>query len=439
MNILVIGQTTLHWGRMEHGNIGNFYVLEPFINLLIDIFDGCNISTTLQLSDEFISGKPITVLPMEYYYGFRENELSYSINELNLVDSFLESGIWNEKTGYIDAVLNSDIIIDYSGDIWGDNADFLGPDRFEVGLCKDLVAQKLNKPIYLIAGSPGPFGNPRTKDLAKEVFQNFTLVTNREPISTEILARDGFDVSKVHDLACPAFLFEPDFNVNVDEIFQKAGIPKDERPIIGFILCGWNFISGPFDRWPRDDNEYASFVELIEYLTNKYDVSVCLLSHSNGFPIPPAEFKLIHGRDYPIVKQLQKILQERGIARHVYCLDGVYNPKVTKAIIGRFDMLISGRVHGAVAGLSQFVPTVILDYGHEPKAHKLKGFARVSGVEQFLANPEDTNDMMQKAEMCWLNRSSVRNFLINQIPMVQKKSRDNVNIIKKSYNDYNSN
>ena len=30
MKIFVIGQCTLHWGRMEYGNIGNYYVIEPF-------------------------------------------------------------------------------------------------------------------------------------------------------------------------------------------------------------------------------------------------------------------------------------------------------------------------------------------------------------------------------------------------------------------------
>ena len=30
MNILVIGQTTMQIGRMEFGNIGNYYIIEPF-------------------------------------------------------------------------------------------------------------------------------------------------------------------------------------------------------------------------------------------------------------------------------------------------------------------------------------------------------------------------------------------------------------------------
>jgi len=30
-NILLIGTIgTLHWGRMEFGNIGNYYIIEPF-------------------------------------------------------------------------------------------------------------------------------------------------------------------------------------------------------------------------------------------------------------------------------------------------------------------------------------------------------------------------------------------------------------------------
>lgn len=30
MKVFVIGQCTLHWGRMEFGNIGNYYIVEPF-------------------------------------------------------------------------------------------------------------------------------------------------------------------------------------------------------------------------------------------------------------------------------------------------------------------------------------------------------------------------------------------------------------------------
>ena len=41
--IFVIGQCTLHWGRMEFGNIGNYYVTEPFFRELHRVFPEAHI------------------------------------------------------------------------------------------------------------------------------------------------------------------------------------------------------------------------------------------------------------------------------------------------------------------------------------------------------------------------------------------------------------
>jgi colanic acid/amylovoran biosynthesis protein len=104
---------------------------------------------------------------------------------------------------------------------------------------------------------------------------------------------------------------------------------------------------------------------------------------------------------------LYRILQKTEIADSVYLMDGLYDPKITKGIIANFDMLISGRVHAAVAGLSQNVPTVIIDYGHEPKAHKLQGFAQVAAVQQYVANPADKDNLIEVVDACWNNRKIV--------------------------------
>src|SRR5690606_14114663 len=151
----------------------------------------------------------------------------------------------------------------------------------------------------------------------------------------------------------------------------------------------------------------------------------CLMSHSNGFIPGTQPFELIHGRDYPVTKQLEKILVEKGFGGRLFTLDGVYDAWTTKAIIANFDMLISGRVHAAVSGLSQFVPTVVIDYGHEPKAHKLKGFANEAGMIDYVANPEDVEDMSGKFEKCWTNREALRTVLNQNIPLVQQKAKRN--------------
>ncbi|MFT3885240.1 MAG: polysaccharide pyruvyl transferase family protein [Flavobacteriales bacterium] len=382
MKILVIGQCTLHWGRMEFGNIGNYYIIEPFFRELHRAFPGCSIATTFQLSEGFRERERVSVLPMELYYGWTGHDLADAQAELSIAEEFARSGTLRSTTPYIDAVRGSDLIIDFSGDIWGDNADLLGADRFHVGLCKDRTAQLLGKRTAMIAGSPGPFSEGKNLDLARQVFAAFDLVTDREPVSRGVLEHMGFDLSRLQDLACPAFLFEPAQGPAVDALIEQEGLNSD-RPIVGFILCGWNFQQGPFDKWPRNDSDYTVFAEVIEHIGSKLGARVCLMSHSNGFPIPPRPFELQHGRDYPVIKQLASVIAARGKAKGVFTLDGVYDAWTTKALIGRFDMLVSGRIHAAVAGLSQHVPTVIIDYGHEPKAHKLLGFATVASVSDL--------------------------------------------------------
>ena len=416
---------------MEFGNIGNYYIIEPFFRLLHDTYPNAKIKTTMQLSQRFCDKESVQVLPMDLYYGWKNNELQSVKEELIISEEYKSTGKLSESTPYIDEVLNSDLVVDFSGDLWGDNADLLGNNRFEIGLLKDKIAQNLGKKVVMLAGSPGPFTNVETKSLSKNVYQGFNLVTNREPISTELLRKNGFDLTNTKTLACPAFLFAPSSGEQTEKLVNKLlNKSRCNRPVIGFILCGWNFVEGPFDKWPRSNEDYLKFAELIEYMTETLQFRVCLMSHSNGFDVPVVNFKLKHGRDYVVIKQLERVLLERGISKHFYTLDGVYDTWDTKAILGSFDMLISGRIHAAVASLSQYVPTVIIDYGHEPKAHKLQGFAKVAGVADFIANPNELDDLKDKVNFCWKGKNDIKKKLQASIPQVKNLSRLNFELLK---------
>lgn len=429
MKILLIGQCTLHWGRMEFGNIGNFYIIEPLIRELHSAFPNAEINTTFQMSESFCRKERVNVLPMSLYYSWTDQDLKTALIELASAKLFHATGLLPQQTPFIGAVLDSDLVIDFSGDIWGDNADFLGKDRLLIGLIKDRVAQLLGKKTAMIAGSPGPFNNEPTTAFARKVFKNFDLVTNREGISEKVLSKAGFDTTALHSLACPAFLFEPAKGKNTNSLINKELGTDRDKPLVGFILCGWNFLEGPFDKWPRQDSDYIVFAEAVEHL-EKLGARVCLMSHSNGFVPEKVPFELIHGRDYPVTKQLEAVLIQRGIAKDFFVLNGVYDAWTTKAIIGDFDMLVSGRVHAAVAGLSQYVPTVVIDYGHEPKAHKLKGFAEVAGMLDYVADPASNNDLITKIENCWNDRKEINSFLKERIPAVKVTAKKNFTLLK---------
>jgi len=322
----------------------------------------------------------------------------------------------------------ADLVVDFSGDIWGDNAALLGPNRLQTGLCKDRTAQLLGKPVVMLAGSPGPFATTTAPDFMREVFANFTWVSNREPLSRDLLAANGFRVDHVADCACPAFLFEGAPAAEVSALLAREHVTRRGRLVVGMIVCGWNFARGPFDRWPREDEEFRPFVAAAEYATNVLGADVWLISHANGFAQPPAPFVLQPGRDFAVVEHLHRLLLSTPAAPFVSLLRGPFLPRETKSIIGQCDLLVAGRVHGAVAGLSQQVPTVIIDYGHEPRAHKLRGIARTAGVEDCVAAP-NTAELVTKIGWCAERRSELQARLAQTIPAVKAQARANFDLL----------
>ena len=53
MRILITGQCTLHWGRLEYGNIGNYYITETSVRELRRVFPNAEIVTTFQMTGDF--------------------------------------------------------------------------------------------------------------------------------------------------------------------------------------------------------------------------------------------------------------------------------------------------------------------------------------------------------------------------------------------------
>jgi len=281
----------------------------------------------------------------------------------------------------------------------------------------------------MIAGSPGPFETAgKTLDMAKEVYKNFFLVTNREQISKALMQNWGFDVSHTEGYCCPSFLFVPS-KKGLYKNFVLSKFKEKSKPVVGFILCGWNFQEQPFSKWPRRDNEFDVFIKSVEYITEDLGANVYLMSHSNGFPIPPKPFELQYGRDYVVVKRLKELLDERKV-NNVFLQDRTFDAWETKEVIGGLDMLVSGRIHGAVAGLSQCVPTVIIDYGMPPETHKQKGMTKEVDMEDMIANPRNLDMLLKKIDFCWNNRKKIRNHLEKSVPAAQERSRMQFNRMK---------
>lgn len=428
--ILVIGLTSAKPGNLEFGNLGNYMIVDPLFAGLRAEFPRSKIRTSLQLSDAFCKRYDIISLRGKRFWSYGKEAALETARDavriavwrlLNPIVGARMSSII-KRSALLSEIQAADLVIDFSGDIFGNNASY---NRFLEACAEILFARIMGKPVAMLAGSPGPFSGWR-RPLARFLLNRVSLITNREPISTELLTRLGIDDSLIKDTACPAFLFRGKTKDEVQHIFQQEGIDL-ARPTVGLIVSGWNMPEPPYDRVPRQEWELEPFIDLVEFLLEEIKAQVVLMSHSHRLN---AQGQLVFGPDAVIARQIYEAIQTEARTASLILLSRPYAADTTKAIIGTLDMLVSGRLHGAVSGLSQGIPTVIVDYGHEPRAHKLRGVARMLDIGEYVCNPTDSTDMIQTVSRAWLQRAGICAKLSASIALTEARALRNFEALR---------
>lgn len=407
--IMVTGLCTLHWGRLQYGNVGNYYIVEPLFRLLHKYYPEAEIVTTFQMDDNFISRENINVVPMELYYAWQCDDVGKAEKDVETAQKYVVDTDSVKLTPYLSCIKDADLIINVSGDMWGANAEHVGHERFYVDCLKMKAAQILNKRTVLYAVTPGPFPIER-RDLALEVFSKFDLVVIREKVSFDNLKKWGFPLDNVVWAPCPSFLFETDSNYTSKwtDLISQSG-----SKIIGFTFGGFNMPVGPYDMWPRENAQYDVFIKIIEHIINDLDCRICIFSHTNGFELPP-HFKLINGRDFTILSRLYELLIEKNecYKETIILINEPLLPVQLKTIIGKLDMLVTGRVHASVAATSQCVPTVFMEYDRRViYSDKMLGFSQQLGLEDYVCMPGNYEQIKDCVDRCFFHRQEVREHL----------------------------
>ncbi|WP_439182200.1 polysaccharide pyruvyl transferase family protein [Carboxylicivirga taeanensis] len=425
-NIFLTGLLSARLGGLEIGNLGNFAIVEPFIDNLKKEFPNHTIRTSFQLSESFEKHKAITCLRDERFWNYGKYTAKETIKDLLKLIVYKISfgkyiGILNSSK-LLKEISSSDFVIDFSGDVFGENAKF---NVFLEGAAKMFIAYALKKKVFILASSPGPFKKLYKRLLVKYLYNKAQIILNREPISTDLLIELGLKKKITQTSACPSYLFKGNPTDSELELLRKYGI-QDKDKLVGFILTGWTLQNAPYNKLPRDNDELAIFADFLIHLYDTYNFKVALMSHGNT-TLDNGE--LAYGNDYYILKQLYEMIPDKYKDR-IFLFNELFDAKRAKAVIGNFDALISGRLHGAIAGISQCVPTIVYDYGHEPKAHKLRGFLRLINYEKFLCNPTDLDEMKGLFKHLWTNRAFISETLNKEVSNVQNKALLNFKSIK---------
>ena len=430
--ILIVGLTSGGEVGQYEKQLGNVAILIPMIELLKRYIPDVEISTTIQLTDNFCMthginriSNPKKLLPR---FDF------VRILLLSLFDLFRAS-LWRFfriflhpnfqiliRRKRLERFSNSDVILDFNGDIFPSDAHST---QVLIHALEILTIRQLGVPVIEFASSPGPFNTWFRCFISKLVFNKINVIVNREPVSSELLKQIGIKKTPIVNAACPAFLLEPAPVEKAEGILMKENVDVKARPLIGVTLAGYNLISQRTWGKPKNFDDLSLFVPMIKYLLDDLNASVFLLPHV--YRVNPYTYagEHINGPDYDILLHLYRMADGDKYNGRLRLIEGKYTSSEAKGVIGQCDMYISGRLHAGVAALSQGIPTVLLAYGH-----KHRGFASLVHQEKYVFEGTDPGELKSIVEDTWKNREGIKKVLKDRMARIRDLVNLNFKIVK---------
>ncbi|MEM0488459.1 MAG: polysaccharide pyruvyl transferase family protein [Candidatus Bathyarchaeia archaeon] len=424
--IFITGSCSTSFGNWEY-QLGNAAILIGLLSSIHKFLPDALVTTKYQLSSEFCQKYGIQSVAVEPIKAGKTQRVLITI--LNVISSlawrfandFFRIDVKKfRSTDLLAAYYNADIIVDLSGDTYGDNIPFKNFVKHSLDL---ISASLLKKPIISLANSPGPFTGRIKKFIARATLNKFALITTREAVSSELLR--NLNVSApIITTACPAFLLEPAGDSRVKEIMKLENINEHVRPMIGFTLAGYNLYSAPTWGTPKTLEDLKLYIPTVKFLLDKIGAQVLLIPHV--YRTNPWTGHPIQGPDYVILQALKNEISKESTAERLVLVQGIYSPHEIKGLIGRLDLYISGRLHAGVAALSQHVPTVLLAYGH-----KHVGFAKMLGQERYVWQPSMGQEgLLTIVKQIWEDREKVRTELHQRVQLIKELAELNAQILK---------
>jgi len=411
--------------------LGNVAVLIPMAKMLKKYVPGAEISTSIQLTDEFCRQHGITRLSTPRSISSRFDGM------LRLLVSFsdlLRASLWRFlrnvlhlnfpiliRRSRLERYANLDVVLDFNGDIFPSDTH---PGLVLMHVLEILTIRRLGIPVIEFVSSPGPFNTWFTRSISRLMFGKVSVVTNREPVSSELLKQIGVKEVPIVNTACPAFLLKPAPIERANGIFVREGIDVKARPLIGVTLCGYNLTHRTWGK-PKNIEGLSLYVPMVKYLLDDLQANVFFLPHVYRINPYTMTLEYINGPDHDIAVFLYSMVNGDKYKGRCNVINGKYRTWEAKSMIGQCDLYISGRLHAGVAALSQAVPTVLLGYGH-----KHRGFARLLHQEKYVFEGTDSEELRSIVQDAWENRENTAQILKDRMPKIRELVNLNFEIIK---------
>jgi colanic acid/amylovoran biosynthesis protein WcaK/AmsJ len=431
------------------------------VTMLREHVSNAEFASFIQFTPAFADSLGVRVIKSKLFFHKRYSPGTMLESSVNLVRCVLWAAV-HKRSPRIAAVLldnrklrefaRADVIVHLGTDTYSDDYGVFAVIEHSKDI---LLGVLLKKPVVIWAESVGPFASPLTSRLVRITLNRVALVTVREEISLSVLQDLGVSRPAKYLTADPAFLLEPASEKRASEILSAEGVDVAHRPLVG-VTMAWTVLVGKAktSRYLRymkeaywmtravlpeslfqlilrnasrfkslDMSSYADTQEaaqMIDHIVERLDATVVLLPHDYS---PAADDRVL----------LMKILQQVKHKSHVRLLCGTYSAPELKAVIGQCDLVVSGRMHAAIAALSMHVPTVAIPYGH-----KFRGIMKMVGQEHYVCDDTAPEAVASRAVEAWSCRESIRAELMVTVGATKKLALHNAQLVADILRRYGS-
>ncbi|MCU7918321.1 MAG: polysaccharide pyruvyl transferase family protein [Candidatus Thiodiazotropha sp. (ex Epidulcina cf. delphinae)] len=289
---------------------------------------------------------------------------------------------------------------------WGDGYITVPPYKL---LRKSIFLKKKNKPLILFTSSIGPFDGGFKDKLAAIGLRLFDVVTVRDQITYDYLK--PYRLKKLRIVHDTAFVLEPCKSQRSSELLKQTGLDGER-------FIGLNISILLHDIFVQQGKSYLELiVKYISWIREKIGLPVVLIPHQiypTGVPHTQEEYSSRDGDDRYVIEMILKHMRDKT---GVYALTQEVMPHELKGVIGKSEMLIGGRMHSIIAGVSLAVPSLVMQY-----SHKSGGMMQLLDMDDCVWDINNSlDDLITKTHRLWKEREAVHKKYRDMMPGIYKE------------------
>ena len=304
-----------------------------------------------------------------------------------------------------------DAVLDISG---GDSfSDIYSARRFRGSSLTKKVTLAAGVPLILLPQTYGPYGSPSSRRQARRILKKSTRVWARDLDSLRVVeSLLGNDFDPVRHVASVdvAFILKPrEPSTAVRDALLAFRDSADIVVALNVSGLLFNIEGYGRERFGFRDEYRALITSLLKWLVSLEGIRVLLVPHvESGYQ---------HDNDATacktLVDDLTKPEQER-----VFATPPGLGARELKWVIGRSDRVCATRMHAAIAGISQGIPTVAIAY-----SDKTLGVFETAAIARAVVDPRHLGnaELLDRIRRSFDGRQDHADALASRLPDIRNE------------------